>query len=274
MTCEDALALLSGHLDGENTQEEEQALLAHLQVCDECRALLSAFEEVDAGVLALEAEPPQGLRDQILESVRRERPVRLRRRMAPWAVPVVSAAAVVAILLGTGILSQPQLQFTADSAANTTASHARAETTMDTAAPYAAADAASEAPALEKEMLEPEMAMASDEAASSEEMDTSVQADTTTETTTESVELPVDAVDSTSVAQEIAQARQARVIVLSAMEPSFAAYTQEFLEDGSVLVTLQDAAAWEQLQTAYPDAPVFEPAAGQAEQYFALVLEL
>ncbi len=273
MTCEDALALLSGHLDGENTQEEEQALLAHLEVCDECRALLAAFEEADAGVLALEAEPPQGLREQILETVRRERPVRSRRRMAPWAVPVVSAAAVVAILLGTGTLSQPQFQFAADSSANTTASFARAETTMDTASAFTAADAASEAPALEEEMLEPEMAMASDEAASSEETDAAVQADTTTETTAESAELPVEAVDSTSVAQEIVQTRQARVIVLSAMEPEFAENTQEYLENGFVLVTLKDAAACEQLQTAYPDAPVFEPASGQAEQYFALVLE-
>ena len=72
VTCEDALALLSGHLDGENTQEEEQALLAHLEVCDECRALLEAFEEADAGVLALEAEPPRELRGQIMEKVRRE----------------------------------------------------------------------------------------------------------------------------------------------------------------------------------------------------------
>ena len=272
MTCEDALALLSGHLDGENTQEEEQALLAHLEVCDECRALLEAFEEADAGVLALEAEPPRELRRQIMEKVRRES-ARPKKRVKLWAVPTVAAAAVVAILLGTGILSQPQLQFAADSSANTTASFARAETTMDTASAFTAADAASEAPALEEEMLEPEMAMASDEAASSEETDAAVQADTTTETTAESAELPVEAVDSTSVAQEIVQTRQARVIVLSAMEPSFAAYTQEFLEDGSVLVTLRDAAAWEQLQAAYPDAPVFEPVSGQAEQYFALVLE-
>lgn len=272
MTCEDALALLSGHLDGENTQEEEQALLAHLQVCDECRALLSAFEEADAGVLALEAEPPQGLREQILETVRRERPVRSRRRMAPWAVPVVSAAAVVAILLGTGILSQPQLQFTADSASTNTASFARAEMAMDTAATTENADAASEeAAAPETQLVEPEAAMASDAAAAAD-TDGAV-ADAAAVTTDAAAEQPQAAADSASAAQEIAQARQARVIVLSAMEPSFAAYTQEFLEDGSVLVTLQDAAAWEQLQTAYPDAPVFEPAAGQAEQYFALVLE-
>ena len=118
---------------------------------------------------------------------------------------------------------------------------------MDTASAFTAADAASEAPALEEEMLEPEMAMASDEAASSEETDTAVQADTTTETTGESAELPVEAVDSTSVAQEIVQTRQARVIVLSAMEPEFAENTQEYLENGFVLVTLKDAAACEQL---------------------------
>ena len=43
MTCEDALILLSGHLDGVNTQEEETELFAHLQSCAGCRDLLAAF---------------------------------------------------------------------------------------------------------------------------------------------------------------------------------------------------------------------------------------
>lgn len=263
MTCEDALALLSGHLDGENTQEEEQALLAHLQVCDACRALFSAFEEADAGVLALRAEPPQGLREQIMEQVRRE-PMRPKRHLAPWAVPAAAAAAVVALLVGTGLLSQPLIQFTADVANTNAALETRVQMTTDTTAETASAP---EVSAFDAEMMEPVTAQNKSAADAAEEAQPETDAADTADSTTTA------AADSSSDAQEIAQARQAEVIVLSSMEPDFSGYTKEYLEDGAVLVTLEDAAALERLQTTYPDAPVFGPASGQAEQFFAMVPE-
>ena len=52
MTCEDALVLLSGHLDGENSEEEEAQLSAHLRQCPACRELLAAFQAADQGILS------------------------------------------------------------------------------------------------------------------------------------------------------------------------------------------------------------------------------
>ena len=54
MTCEDALVLLSGHLDGENSEEEEAQLSTHLRQCPACRELLAAFQAADQGILSLE----------------------------------------------------------------------------------------------------------------------------------------------------------------------------------------------------------------------------
>ena len=107
MTCEDALILLSGHLDGVNTQEEETELFAHLQSCAGCRDLLAAFEAADAGIQALEAEPPAGLSERILAAVRQE-PRRSRSASGPWLAPVATAA-VLALVCWAGIRTLPML---------------------------------------------------------------------------------------------------------------------------------------------------------------------
>ncbi len=100
MVCEEALELLSGHLDGANTEEEEQRLRAHLETCAHCRELLAAFAAVDGAVADLEADPPPRLRQNIMAAVARERAQGpRRRRLAGLAV----AAALVAVV-GLGSL--------------------------------------------------------------------------------------------------------------------------------------------------------------------------
>ena len=66
MNCEDALCLISGHIDGQNTAEEEALLQAHLENCASCREILQAYQAVDQGVAALEEEPPQGLAEAVM----------------------------------------------------------------------------------------------------------------------------------------------------------------------------------------------------------------
>lgn len=66
MNCNDYLSLLSGHLDGENSPEEEQRLQAHLAQCANCRARLQAFERGDRLLRADTAVPPAGLTASIL----------------------------------------------------------------------------------------------------------------------------------------------------------------------------------------------------------------
>ena len=106
MTCEEALLLISGHIDNENTPEEEAQLQLHLAQCDQCRQVLQAFLEIDSGIAALEAEPPAMLHERIMEAVRAEAPVKKRKQSFRWAGLAVAAALVVVI----GMASMPQFQ--------------------------------------------------------------------------------------------------------------------------------------------------------------------
>ena len=78
MNCNDYLPLLSGHLDGENSPEEEQRLQAHLAQCASCRARLQAFERGDRLLRADTAVPPAGLTASILAAAAKtpQRPVK------------------------------------------------------------------------------------------------------------------------------------------------------------------------------------------------------
>lgn len=105
MTCEEALVLISGHIDGENTPEEEAQLRLHLEHCEECRAVLAAYQEMESGVAALEEEPPAELREQVMAAIRAEKPVR-KKRPTRW----VSLAAAAALVLVIGAASLPMLQ--------------------------------------------------------------------------------------------------------------------------------------------------------------------
>ena len=104
MNCNDYLPLLSGHLDGENSPEEEQRLQAHLAQCADCRARLQAFERGDRLLRADTAVPPAGLTASILAAAKTpQRPVKKPSR-AYWgglATGLAAAALVVFTLLGS-----------------------------------------------------------------------------------------------------------------------------------------------------------------------------
>ena len=103
MTCEEALVLLSGHLDGANTPEEEARLEDHLARCPDCRRILDAYTAMDQGILELSEEPPAQLHDRIMAAVAAEVKPRRRRRIRP-AVMGLAAAAVLCLALGLGYL--------------------------------------------------------------------------------------------------------------------------------------------------------------------------
>lgn len=103
MTCEEALVLLSGHLDGANTPEEEARLEDHLARCPDCRRILDAYTAMDQGILELSEEPPAQLHDRIMAAVAAEAKPRRRRRIRP-AVMGLAAAAVLCLALGLGYL--------------------------------------------------------------------------------------------------------------------------------------------------------------------------
>lgn len=163
MTCEQALPLLSAHLDGENTPEEEEALQAHLAGCAACRAILSAYEEIDGGVAQLEAAPPAALHENVLAQIRR-RPASRRRT---WA-GIAAAAALLAVVIAAGRLSGLD-QGRADASQGGEAASARALT----AAPMTAE------PPLMVELIDDPAAPAAENVAGLQDLTACIQGDQT-----------------------------------------------------------------------------------------------
>lgn len=100
MTCEEATLLISGHLDGENTPQEEQLLQAHLAECAQCRQRLRHFAALDAQLAELET-PPETLRSDIMAAIRAEAAQKKTRR--PWRrLGSWMAAAALTLAVGFG----------------------------------------------------------------------------------------------------------------------------------------------------------------------------
>lgn len=98
MKCEDVLLLISGHMDGENTAEEERLLQEHLEKCEQCREVLRALTAQDFVLTSLEEEPPSGFCDRVMEAVKAEQKTKRNRKW--W--PMLAAAAAVALIIGLG----------------------------------------------------------------------------------------------------------------------------------------------------------------------------
>ena len=101
MTCEEALVLISGELDGVNTGQQRELLRLHLQSCPECRRVFQALQEIDGELSALVVEPPEDLMDRIMDAVRAEPKRSRRRRWQPLAV-----AAALVLLIGAGAVQR------------------------------------------------------------------------------------------------------------------------------------------------------------------------
>ena len=105
MNCEQALELLSGHIDGANTPEEEAQLQAHLASCADCRAILAAYEELDSGLSALKAQPPAALAQNVMEAVRQEASAGKKiRRFPVRSIAATAVAAALLLVVGTTYL--------------------------------------------------------------------------------------------------------------------------------------------------------------------------
>ncbi len=71
--CEEYLELMMLSLDGTLEQPREAELQAHLSCCDGCRSLYETYQNIDAGIQAMEEEPPEGLTKAVMTSIRREK---------------------------------------------------------------------------------------------------------------------------------------------------------------------------------------------------------
>ena len=92
MNCEEALVLISGYLDGTNTDAEMAQLRTHLKDCSDCRQTLQTLKELEQGMVSLKEEPPADLKASVMEQIRME--AKPTRRLRRW-MPVAAAAALV-----------------------------------------------------------------------------------------------------------------------------------------------------------------------------------
>ena len=110
---EEMLLLLSGHLDGCNTAEEEAMLEAHVAECPDCRRILTEYERFDAGIGDLTQEPPAGFTAGVMRAIKEDQPKAVdkkpRRFTFGFATAVAAVAAVFLLAIGSGML--PQLGF-------------------------------------------------------------------------------------------------------------------------------------------------------------------
>ena len=99
--CEDYAALISAYLDDELTAEEQSALLTHLKDCPGCRAYLAQQYAIRDGFPTLdEAQPPEGLADSVMATIRSQQ-VRRRARSRKMRT-MVPLAACLAFLIALG----------------------------------------------------------------------------------------------------------------------------------------------------------------------------
>lgn len=103
MTCEEALILISGRVDGMNTPEEEQKLEIHLTSCPDCRKILEEFAQADRDLCSLNAEAPEGLRASVMEQISKHRK---RQNLRPVWRSLTAAA--LALVVGLGLWRAPQ----------------------------------------------------------------------------------------------------------------------------------------------------------------------
>ena len=95
--------LISAQLDGELTEREEEALRAHLETCESCRAYRDALRAV-AGAEADLPAPPAELTGRIMDAVRREAAPKKTAKIVPFSryVRTAALAAAAALVIWAG----------------------------------------------------------------------------------------------------------------------------------------------------------------------------
>lgn len=129
-------------IDGQLTGSEEQALKAHLAVCEGCRSLYAAYKEIDLGISETEEEAPENLSRAVMAAIHRESRERSPLHILKRARFTLIAAAAALVILVAG----KYISFDFPST-HRDASSAAAETCADEAIPGEVAEA--EAPGAE-----------------------------------------------------------------------------------------------------------------------------
>ena len=116
MNCEEYFHLISGHMDGCNSDIEEKHLQQHLECCEGCRTLLAQLQENEQLLAHSTVTPPADLTKRIMKAVRKEPKKKSKKRFFTSLATAGLATAALLALVFFGSNGLPQLA-TVDSAA-------------------------------------------------------------------------------------------------------------------------------------------------------------
>ena len=71
--CENYIERIMDSIDGVLSEQEEQALQAHLASCEGCRGLYQAHRNIQDGILGMEEEAPENLSRAVMSAIRQEK---------------------------------------------------------------------------------------------------------------------------------------------------------------------------------------------------------
>lgn len=98
-SCEYYQELISSLVDGEISQEENEALMLHLNSCSRCNAMYAVFHDL-SDILSEDPEPlPEGLHENIMAGIRRSEIMKKNRRMRRIGLRTAMTAAACAVLV-------------------------------------------------------------------------------------------------------------------------------------------------------------------------------
>lgn len=125
MNCEQIYELLSARLDGALSAEDEARVQAHLDACPDCRRLYEAMASIEKKTAELAVPAPEGLKRGVMYRIRQESGKQKKKR-GYWGAGTGFGliAAVLVLLVGTGVIRLPRPQTAAKaSAGGATVSH-------------------------------------------------------------------------------------------------------------------------------------------------------
>ena len=135
--------LISSLVDGELSDEENEALMLHLNTCSRCNAMYAVFHDL-SDILAEEPQPlPEGLHENIMAGVRRSEIMKKNRRMRRIGLRTAMTAAACAVLVLFAAVS-----FDPGKRADSVSIHSAQEAAQLMPSPSPAAGAPASAPAM------------------------------------------------------------------------------------------------------------------------------
>lgn len=110
MCSEQMKLLISGHLDGCNTEKQDATLQAHLQECAECRCLLNEYKAMDRALSGMTVTPPPGFAAGVMSAISQEAPLpkKPKKRSFRYGTVIAAAAAMLILVVSAGHVALPK----------------------------------------------------------------------------------------------------------------------------------------------------------------------